>query len=248
MQPGEERHTLNLRAILASSRTPFSVASYERGAVLCRQGEPCDSLMYIEHGLVRLAVTTHRGREATCGLLATGAFLCEDSVADGHAVHGHTATATTPTDVIIVARSQMIRLLRTEPQLADRFIAHLLERRARLEADLADQLLHSSEQRLARALVLLAGCEGPQSSTRVLPPVSQGVLAEMVGTTRSRVNVFLAKFKKRGFIDLEDGVLRVHPRLLQFLHGGDRGFSRETLPAPFQPPAAKGPLRWTDAL
>jgi CRP/FNR family cyclic AMP-dependent transcriptional regulator len=158
MQREKDRRPLNVRALLASTGAPFVVADYEPRAVIFLQGDPCDSVMHIERGRVRLAVTERSGKEAICGLLGTGAFLGEEALG-GHAGRRQTATAMTATEVLVVAKAQMARLLRTQPAIADRFLAHVLARNTRLEADLADQLLCSSEQRLAHTLLVLANCD-----------------------------------------------------------------------------------------
>jgi CRP-like cAMP-binding protein len=227
MQTQEDRRSLTVRALLESRATPFTVAGYEQGAEIFFQGDAGDGVMHIEKGLVRLAVTAPNGKEAICGLLGTGAFLGEE-VLGGHRVRRQTATAMTATEVLVVAKAEMIRLLRTEQVISDRFIAHILARHTRLEADLTDQLLNSSEQRLARTLLLLAGCGEGHPCRWVLPDVSQEIIAEMVGTTRSRVNVFMSKFKKLGIIEEDGGVLQLKPSLLHAVHDGNRGVSNGT--------------------
>ena len=213
MKQRQEEHALNVRSLLESTGTPFSSARYPRQAVLFRQGDACESVMYIEKGRVWLAVTTPGGKEAICGLLAAGAFLGEE-VLGGYAARRQTATAMTETEVLVVAKADMSRLLRTQPAIADRFVEYIVARKARLESDLTDQLLYSSERRLAHTLLLLAGCDVRQCSRCVLPDVSQEMIAEMVGTTRSRVNFFMGKFKKLGFIEEDGGVLQLNPSLL----------------------------------
>ena len=222
---------LNVRALLECTGTPFTVARYPPRATLFLQGDACESVMYIEKGRVWLAVTAPDGKEGICGVLAPGAFLGEEVLA-GHAVHGQTATAMAATEVLVVPKARMIQLLGTQPTIADRFIAHMLERNARLEADLSDQLLYSSERRLAHTLLVLAGCDKRRPCRWVLPDVSQEIIAEMVGTTRSRVNLFMGKFKKLGFIEEAGGMTYVHPSLLHVVddshlgcdaNSGDRG-------------------------
>jgi CRP/FNR family transcriptional regulator, cyclic AMP receptor protein len=219
MQCHEDQLPVKMRALLESAGTPFTVASYPQRAVIFSQGDACDSVMHIEKGSVQLAVTTRSGKEAICGLLGAGAFLGEETLS-GPTLQPHTAKAITVTDVLVVAKEQMIRLLRTQQAISDRFIAHILARRTRLEADLTDQLLYSSEQRLARMLILLAGCDERHPCRCALPDVSQETIAEMVGTTRSRVNLFMGRFKKRGFIEENAGVLQVKPSLLHVIHDG----------------------------
>jgi len=203
-------HTpLNVRTLLESTGTPFTIARYPRRAALFRQGDPCDSVMHIETGRVWLSVTTPGGREAICGLSAAGAFLGEEALR-GDAVRRHSAIAMTPTEVLVIAKEQVTRLLRTYPAFADRLIAHTLARNLRLEADLTDQLLYSSEERLAHTLLVLAGCDERRPCKCTLPDISQEIIAEMVGTTRARVSVFMSKFKKLGFIEENGGVLQVN--------------------------------------
>jgi len=233
MQPLEDRRPLNVRALLESAGTPFAVADYGQRAVIFFQGAACDSVMHIEKGCVRLAVTAPSGKEAIVGLLEAGAFLGEEALG-GHHVRRQTATAMTATEVLVVAKAQMIRLLRTQQAISDQFIAHILARNARLEADLTDQLLNSSEQRLARTLLVLAGYSERRPFRCVLPDVSQEIIAEMVGTTRSRVNVFMGKFKKLGFIEEDGGLLQLNPSLLHAVHDGHRGVSNGTPPATLQ--------------
>ena len=172
MQPQSDRPPLNVRALLESTGTPFSVAHYGPRAAIFLQGDPCDRVIYIEKGRVRLAVTACSGKEAICGLLGTGAFLGEEALG-GHAGRRQTATGMTATEVLVVAKTQMIRLLRTQPAIADRFIAHLLARNVCLEAALTDQLLYSSERRLAHTLLVLAGCDERRPCRGALPDVSQ---------------------------------------------------------------------------
>ncbi len=216
-----------MRALLKSMATPFTVRQYPARAPIFRQGDKSDSLMYIEKGRVWLSVVTPGGREATCGLLEADAFLGHD-VLGGDTTRRQTATAMMPTEVLVVAKAHMIRLLRTVPAVADRFIAHMLARNTRLEADLGSQLLHSSEQRLARALLLLAGCDAQRSRRCELPHVSQETIAEMVGTTRSRVNRFMGKFKKLGFIEDTGGELYLRPSILHAVVDSQRGVPHDS--------------------
>ena len=207
MQPSTKR-TFDLRAALDAVATPFDVANYQPKEVIFLQGDPSDSVMYIEDGSVRLTVTASNGKEATLGLLGPGAFLGEE-VLSGRVDRPDTATAMAKTTVLEVAKPEMIQRLGTPHPLSERFIAHILARNTRLEADLIDQLFNSCEKRVARTLMLLAG-DGERD---VMPNVSQEVIAEMVGTTRSRVNLFMNKFKRLGFIEYEDG-LKINPSLM----------------------------------
>lgn len=214
-----DNQSWTMRAVLESTATPFAVAEYAPRATIFRQGDPGDSVMHLEKGRIWLAVTTRGGKEAICGFLETGAFLGEEALIRGE--RRQTATAMTATQLLIVEREHMVRLLRTEPRLLDRFLAHLLARNARLEASLTDQIFQSSEQRLAHLLLLLANCDERRPRRCVLPDLPQEIIAEMVGTTRSRVNKFLGKFKKLGFVEKHGRVLQVDPARLRMVLDGE---------------------------
>ncbi len=204
-------------ALCASAGSPFTLARYAPRAVIFRQGDASETVMAIESGRVRLAVTTPDGKEGISGLLDAGAFLGEDALG-GHCFRRQTATAMTATELVVIAKPEMTVLLHTQPAIEDRFIEHLLSRHARLEVALTDQLLCSTEQRLAHALVELAGCDGRDPGDGVLPHVSQEVIAEMIGTTRSRVSLFMGRFKQRGFIDdAGSGTICVRPALVRIV-------------------------------
>ena len=202
-----------MRALLESTATPFSVADYAPRATIFRQGDPCDSVMCIEKGRVWLAVTAPNGKEAICGLLDAGAFLGEEALT-GCGGRREGATAMSATQVLVVAKTQMIRLLHTQPELLNRFLAHVLARNIRLEASLIDQLLYSSERRLVHLLLVLANCDPRHPRRCALPDLSQEIIAEMVGTTRPRVNALLGKFRKLGFLEETSGALLVNPARL----------------------------------
>jgi CRP-like cAMP-binding protein len=188
------------------------VVAYRAGTAIFAQGSPSDAVLYIRQGSVKLSVVSQNGKEAVVGVLGPGDFFGEGALA-GQPVRLGTATAMTASRILVVPKRQMIRLLHEEHALSDRFIAHMLARNTRLEEDLVDQLFNASEKRLARTLLLLARYGKPDGPRLVLPRISQEVLAEMVGTTRSRVNFFMNKFRKLGFIDY-NGELRVHHALL----------------------------------
>jgi CRP-like cAMP-binding protein len=168
--------------------------------------------MYIQKGAVKLSVLSQGGREAVVGMLGPRDFLGERALT-GHPVRLEAATAVSETTVLVIPKQQMIRLLHDQHALSDRFITYMLARNIRVEADLIDQLFNSSEKRLARTLLLLARYGKPDQTHQVLPLISQETLAEMIGTTRSRVNFFMNKFKKLGFIEYNGG-LKVHHSLL----------------------------------
>ena len=200
------------RAFLESAGLGKRVVTYARGDVIFSQGNPCDSVMYIRSGAIQLSVLSHAGREAIVGTLGPGDFLGEGALA-GHPVRLVTARATIGSTVLVVPKQQMIRLLHSQHAFSDRFITHMLARNTRLEADLGDQLFNSSEKRLARTLLLLARYGRKDKPGWVLPRISQEALAEMVGTTRSRVNFFMNKFKRLGFVEYNGG-LKINPSLV----------------------------------
>jgi CRP-like cAMP-binding protein len=185
---------------------------YAAGTTIFAQGDPATSVMYVEQGAVQLAVLSHTGKEAVIAVLDVGHFFGEGCLV-GQDQRMATASAMSSCTVIAVDKQEMVRQLHTRPAFADRFLTHMLTRNIRIEEDLIDQLFNSSEKRLARTLLLLARYGEPQSSHRALPRVSQETLAEMVGTTRSRVNFFMNKFRKLGFIEY-NGVLKVNNSLL----------------------------------
>ena len=187
-------------------------AEYEPRAKIFAQGDPATSVMYVEKGAVRLSVMSHAGKEAVVALLDAGHFFGEGCLA-GQSQRMATATAMAPCTILAVGKSAMVRRLHAEPAFADRFLTHMLTRNIRIEEDLVDQLFNSTEKRLARTLLLLARYGEAGASQRALPKVSQEVLAEMVGTTRSRVNFFMNKFRKLGLIHY-DGELKINDSLL----------------------------------
>jgi CRP/FNR family cyclic AMP-dependent transcriptional regulator len=185
---------------------------YEADTTIFAQGDPAASVMYLEKGTVRLSVVSHVGKEAVIAVLDVGHFFGEGCLV-GQARRMATASAMAPCRVIVVEKQDMVRHLHTHPAFADRFLTHMLTRNIRIEEDLIDQLFNSSEKRLARTLLLLARYGEPEATHRVLPRVSQETLAEMVGTTRSRVNFFMNKFRKLGFIEYNGG-LKINNSLL----------------------------------
>jgi CRP/FNR family transcriptional regulator, cyclic AMP receptor protein len=180
--------------------------------VIFCQGDPATSVMFVEHGNVRLSVLSHTGKEAVIAVLEPGTFFGEGCLA-GQPRRMATATAMPPTTIIIVEKEEMKRQLQAQPAFSSRFLDHMLLRNIRIEEDLVDQLFNSSEKRLARTLLLLARYGEQETPQLVLPKMSQELLAEMVGTTRSRVNFFMNKFRKLGFIDYHGG-LKIHSSLL----------------------------------
>ncbi len=200
------------QAFLDSADIAKRIIDYPRLAVIFAQGDPCESVMYIQKGAVRLSVLSHSGKEAIVAVLGPGDFLGEGALA-GQRVRMGTATAAAVSTVLVVPKTQMIRLLHEEPAFSDRFVEYMLSRNIRIEEDLVDQLFNSSEKRLARTLLLLARYGKQDKPQRVLPKLSQEMLAEMIGTTRSRVNFFMNKFRKLGFIEYNGG-LKINTSLL----------------------------------
>ena len=185
---------------------------YQPGATIFAQGDPATSVMYVEKGTVRIAVVSHAGKEAVIAVLDADHFFGEGCLV-GQSQRMATAAAMAPCTIVSVEKHDMVRHLHTQPTFADRFLTHMLSRNIRIEEDLIDQLFNSSEKRLARTLLLLARYGEPEASHRTLPRVSQETLAEMVGTTRSRVNFFMNKFRKLGFIEYNGG-LKINNSLL----------------------------------
>jgi CRP-like cAMP-binding protein len=185
---------------------------YPSGATIFAQGDPATSIMYVDGGAVRLSVLSRAGKEAVIAVLDVGHFFGEGCLA-GQTRRMATASAMGPSSVTVVDKVDMVRHLHARPAFADRFLTHMLTRNIRIEEDLIDQLFNSSEKRLARTLLLLARYGEPEVSHRALPRVSQETLAEMVGTTRSRVNFFMNKFRKLGFIEYNGG-LKINNSLL----------------------------------
>ena len=212
-----------MRALLEAAGAPFSVTHHRAGDVVFRQGDESTTVMHIEEGRVRLSVSSFAGKGAICGLMGAGSFLGED-VLGGCAFRRQTATAIVATELLVVSRATMTALLRNNQAIAQQFIAHTLARKSSLETDLTVQLLYSGEERLVHTLLGLAGCEGQRNGRYDLPKVSQETIAEMVGTTRSRVNHFMGKFKKMGFIEKHGAQLQLNPSHLSVMRSGDRAF------------------------
>jgi CRP/FNR family transcriptional regulator, cyclic AMP receptor protein len=201
-------------SLLAGITRGKSVLEYGASRNVFRQGQPADSLFYLRRGKVKLAVTSSGGKEAIVAILGVGEFFGEGCLA-GQPMRMATATAVTDCALIRIEQNLMTRLLHEQHEISELFIAHLLSRNIRYEADLVDQLFNSSEKRLARILLLLSHFGKESRAEPVLPRISQDDLAQMVGTTRSRVSHFMNKFRKLGFIDYSDnGGLTVQSGLL----------------------------------
>ena len=202
----------DVQRFLDSAGVARRVVEFKAKATIFVQGEPAKSVIYIQKGRVKLSVVNPTGKEAVVAVLGQGDFLGEGCLS-GQPTRIGTASAILPSTLLVVEKDEMTRLLRKEHELSDRFISFLLTRNIRVEADLVDQLFNSTEKRLARTLLLLAQFGNKNQPQKVVPKVSQEVLAEMVGTTRSRVNLFMNKFKKLGFIKY-NGELHINTSLL----------------------------------
>ena len=213
-QPTESKQkgAFDVQAFLDSKGVARRIVEYGRADVIFNQGDPCESVLYIQKGGVKISVLSKTGREAVVAMLGPGDFFGEGGLA-GQPVRMGTATASIGSTILSVDQDEMVRLLHEQHAMSDRFIVHLLARTIRIEEDLVDQLFSSSEKRLARKLLLLAQYGEHDKSERAVPAISQATLAEMVGTTRSRVNFFMKKFQRLGFIDYKDG-LKVNNTLL----------------------------------
>jgi CRP-like cAMP-binding protein len=202
-------------AFLTSAGAARRVATYPKRTIVFSQGQPSDAVMYILKGSIKMSVLSRTGKEAVVAMLGPGDFFGEGALT-GQSIRIGTATATTLTTVLIIETAAMLQLLRDEPTFSERFIAYMLARNIRVEADLVDHLFNSSEKRLARALLLLARYGDERGPQRRIPKISQETLAEMIGTTRSRVNFFMNKFRDLGFIEY-NGDIKVNTSLLSIV-------------------------------
>jgi CRP/FNR family transcriptional regulator, cyclic AMP receptor protein len=202
----------NAQTFLESAGATSTVVTYRRGAVIYSQGDPAESVMYLRKGNVKLSVVSSAGKEAVVGMLGPGEFFGEGCLA-GQRLRMGAAVARNGATVMTIPKRTMQALLHDQPAMSDLFIGKMLARNIRIEEDLVDQLFNTSERRLARTLLRLASYSQLDAPATVMPAVSQETLAEIVGTTRSRVNVFMKKFRELGFIDDTHG-LRVNPSLL----------------------------------
>lgn len=199
-------------AFLAKTGEGRAAYNYARGQVIFAQGDPADAVFYVQTGQVKLTIVSAQGKEAVVGIYSASDFFGEASLA-GQPVRLATAAALSECLIVRLSKPAMLRVLRDEPTFSELFVAHLLSRNIRVEADLVDQLFNSSEKRLARVLLLLANFGKEGKPEAVIPSITQETLAEMIGTTRSRVSFFMNKFRKLGFIEY-NGKLSVHSSLL----------------------------------
>ena len=201
----------NLREFLDSAGVARTIVKYARSADVYTQGDVAAEVFYLQKGNIKLSVLSSTGKEAVVAILGPGDFFGEGCLA-GQPRRMATASAMSATTVLVVERQKMLEMLHAQPELADRFLSHMLARNIRIEEDLIDQLFNSSEKRLARALLLLSRY-GKEDEQLLIPKLSQETLAEIVGTTRSRINFFMNKFRDLGFIEY-NGDIKVHSSLL----------------------------------
>jgi len=207
-----QKFIFNLQVFLVTGGVARQVCKFRKSEKIFSQGDPATSVKYIQTGGVRLSVISEDGKEAVVAVLGPGDFFGEGCLA-GQSVYMGTASAITSTSILSIEKREMMQVLRSQHEFSDLFITHMLTRNIRIEEDLIDQLFNSSEKRLARALLLLARYGKEDQPQGVIPKLSQETLAEMIGTTRSRVNFFMNKFRKLGFIKYNGG-LQINTSLL----------------------------------
>jgi CRP/FNR family transcriptional regulator, cyclic AMP receptor protein len=213
LQPKNGDAVFDPEAFLTRSGLGKQVLNLKKNETAYAQGDAADAIFYVQKGQLRVTVTSANGKEATLALVGAGEFLGEDCMVLAHPLRLATATAMTECALLRISKAEMVRVLHQEHALSDVFVSFLLTRNARVQADLVDQLFNSSEKRLARILLLLAQFGKESKPETVVPKISQEMLAEMIGTTRSRVSFFMNRFRKLGFIEY-NGEIRVHNSLL----------------------------------
>ena len=196
----KQHESTNLRAFLESAGPARKLVEHRPGAIIFAQGDPSETVFHVLKGAVKLSVVSPDGREGVVAMIGPGDFFGEACLS-GQTARSAKATATVPSTIMSIDKTTMLTMLREQPLLSDRFIAHVLARNIRLQEDLVDQIFNSCEKRLARTLLLLARQGQRAGATGTIPKISQETLAAMIGTTRARVNVFMNKFKRLGFID-----------------------------------------------
>jgi CRP/FNR family transcriptional regulator, cyclic AMP receptor protein len=214
--PVRQPPAFDVQAFLKSARMSPRTVQFATDAIVFAQGTQATSVFYVREGGVKLSVVSSAGKEAVVAMLGPGDFFGEGCLA-GQPLRMGTATAVMRTALLRIPKRDMVRMLHEHPAFSDRFLAHMLTRNIRIEEDLVDQLFNSSEKRLARTLLLLARYGKEDTTQRVLPKLSQETLAEMVGTTRSRVNFFMNKFRKLGLIEYNGAGLKVNSSLLSIV-------------------------------
>jgi CRP/FNR family cyclic AMP-dependent transcriptional regulator len=208
-----KKDPFDIQEFLSSAGTSRSIAKFKKGQVIFSQDDPCDDVLYIQSGNAKLSIVNPQGKEAVLAIVGPGDFLGEGCII-GNPVRMATATAMAPLNAMSIEKKEMMRVLHDEQEFAGKFISYMLERNLKTEADLVDQLFNSSEKRLARALLILARYGKAGEPETIVAKISQETLAELVGTTRSRVNFFMNKFRKLGFIHYNGGGMQIHRSLL----------------------------------
>ena len=212
-QPTNGDAVFDAKAFLARVGVGKKILNLKKNETAFAQGDPSDAIFYVQKGKLRVTVTSANGKAATITLVGEEEFLGEDCMVSAHPLRLSTATAMSECALLRISKAEMVRVLHKEQQLSEMFTSFLLARNARIQADLVDQLFNSSEKRLARILLLLAQFGKESKPETVVPKISQEVLAEMIGTTRSRVSFFMNRFRKLGFVEY-NGEIRVHNTLL----------------------------------
>ena len=212
MTTQEKKVPFDPKAFLATVNGGRSISKYRKNETVFSQSRPADAVFYIQKGKVKITVVSEQGKEAVVAILGPDEF-CGEGCLTGQPLRLATATAMTDCEIMRLEKAAMIRVLHEEPAFSEMFVSHLLARTIRVEADLVDQLFNSSEKRLARALLLLANFGKEGEPEPILAKISQETLAEMIGTTRSRVSAFMNKFRELGLIDY-NGRIEVHRSLL----------------------------------
>jgi CRP/FNR family transcriptional regulator, cyclic AMP receptor protein len=207
----------NAETFLATAGVGRTLLNLKKDDALFAQGDPADTIFYIQSGRVKLTVVAASGKEATLALLSAGDFVGESCVTGGHPIRLTTARAMSDCVLLRICRAEMVRVLHQQHAMSDVFVGFLLARNARIQEDLVDQLFNSSEKRLARVLLLLTHFGKDGKTEEVIPNISQEMLAEMVGTTRSRVSFFMNRFRKLGFIHYNGGGTEIHSSLLNVI-------------------------------
>ena len=211
-----QKPTFNVAAFLTSAGLGRRIVQIPPKHPFYSQGDPADSVFYLQKGRAKITVVSQSGKEATITLVTAGEFVGEGALTGTNTLRLSTATAISACSALRIGRDEMIRVIHEEHDFSDMFLKFLLERSMRIQADLVDQLFNSSEKRLARILLLMAEFGKPGETEQLLPKISQETLAEMIGTTRSRVSFFMNRFRKLGFIAY-DGRIQVHKSLLNVI-------------------------------
>jgi CRP-like cAMP-binding protein len=212
---GKAEFTFDPKAFLATVGPGHTVSDLRKNEVVFRQSAAADAVFYIQKGKIKIVVSSEQGKEAVVGVMGPGEFFGEGCLI-GQPLRLATAKAMTESQVVRVSKAEMVRVLHAEPRFAELFMTHLLTRNSRVEEDLVDQLFNSSEKRLARTLLLLANFGQDGGPQPITTPISQETLAEIIGTTRPRVSVFMNKFRKLGFIEY-NGHLEIHSSMMSVL-------------------------------